>query len=171
MAMLPVQHNAYSETACAFTNSKAVQALVNAGVWVRSTRWRVVTRKDAVPKEPGCYAVYHDGRLVYIGSSSFLPRRVNHYFSVKRLRPRITGGAMVKVNSDVLVTVKVAQTSRAGEWLMREYRLIARLRPRDNRHYVGTYVPPVMLGLRRAVIEAKPPRAAHRSLEALAEAL
>ena len=137
MAMLPVQHNAYSETACAFTNSKAVQALVNAGVWVRSTRWRVVTRKDAVPKEPGCYAVYHDGRLVYIGSSSHLPRRVAQYFATRRRRAVVNSGARSKHNADISVVVKIAPCRKRGEWLMREYRLITRLRPRDNRAWLG----------------------------------
>lgn len=85
--------------------------------------WRVVGGPKGLP-DAGVYAIYRAGSLVYIGSSSQLSVRLQPYF---RLR-----------HPDVpLVTVKVAPSRRAGDWLMREYRLIRRLRPADNKTHAS----------------------------------
>ncbi len=85
--------------------------------------WRVVDGRKDLP-EAGVYAIYRTGSLVYIGSSSQLSVRLQPYFRVR--------------HQDVpLVTVKVAPSRRAVDWLMREYRLIRRLRPVDNRTHAS----------------------------------
>lgn len=79
---------------------------------------------------PGCYAIYLDGRLVYIGQSANVRRRLLDYgihsniFADKTETP--WGQADV-------VVVKFKGSTRAGDWLMREYRLIKRLNPPGNR--------------------------------------
>lgn len=106
------------------------------------TTWRSVERIADVPRAPGCYAVYHDGELVYVGSSVKLQSRLASYFgpsNPKRPRRRhINSGARPR-HDGVAVTVKVAGSRRIGDWLMREYRLIQRLKPRDNRVGTGQY--------------------------------
>lgn len=96
----------------------------------QSRGWRVVSAAAQVPDTAGCYAVYHDGELVYVGSSSYLPTRVAQYFAKRQYR-RVHGGA--RRRDGVAVTVKVAPSVRVGDWLMREFRLIQRLKPCDNR--------------------------------------
>jgi hypothetical protein len=93
--------------------------------------WRVVQSGDALPAA-GCYAIYHSGRLVYLGSSANLKTRLSQH--LRRQRD----------NSEI--SVKVAPSRRNGDWLMREYRLIRRLRPRDNKMFAG--VPPAPPPLR-----------------------
>lgn len=104
-------------------------------------RWLLVRSVDEVP-ERGCYAVYHDGELVYIGSSMNLPGRVAHYLRppTRRRKPIVNGGARRR-QAEVVTTMKVSGWKRRGDWLMREYRLIDRLRPRDNRMFTGTTRP------------------------------
>ena len=101
-----------------------------------SRTWRVISRLGEVP-QAGCYAVYHDGQLVYIGSSVSLPKRVQQYVvtSPRKRAQNVNGGAR-RVDG-VVVTVKVTGSRRRGDWLMREYRLIQRLKPRDNSTFSG----------------------------------
>jgi hypothetical protein len=97
-------------------------------------RWREVGPSVSVPMA-GVYAIYHDGALVYIGSSSRLRHRISTYFG-KRGRTTERGGPKPP-SADVRVVVKVAGSRRLGDWLMREYRLIQRLRPSDNNVFTG----------------------------------
>ena len=83
-------------------------------------RWRECDLSH-VPMAPGCYAIYHDGELVYIGSSQRLAERLDTH-------PH-------RVIGDVAVRIKIALSRRKGEGLMREFRLIQRLRPSLNRQY------------------------------------
>ena len=117
-------HNAYFPTLGTFTLREVGRG------------WRVVASAAEVPGSSGCYAVYHDGFLVYIGSSIYLPQRAQQYFSTRQRR-LVNGCARAKRGTQPVVTVKVAPCRKAGEWLMREYRLIRRLRPRDNRAFSG----------------------------------
>lgn len=95
--------------------------------------WREVARVADVPFVAGCYAIYHDGQLVYVGSSSRLKQRISVYLN-QRGRGAKSGGS-TPPSPDVRVVVKVTGSRRLGDWLMREYRLIQRLRPRDNFNY------------------------------------
>lgn len=92
-------------------------------------RWRTFDL-DALPERPGCYAVYCDGELVYIGQSLNVRQRVRaHGIDYARYSNWFTtpwGGFRY-------VVVKVRSSQRRGDWLMHEYRLIDRLCPRFNR--------------------------------------
>jgi hypothetical protein len=96
-------------------------------------RWRGITAVSQAPKV-GCYAIYHDGHLVYVGSSALLRKRVSVYLNGGG---RANGGAQAVAG--VRVTLKVAGSRRLGDWLMREFRLIHRLRPRDNKVFKDAY--------------------------------
>lgn len=103
----------------------------------RVGRWKVVQCAKEAPSGPGCYAVYHDAHLVYVGSSLSLRRRVRKYFPGSRRRQDNGGSAQRQLSPTTSVIVKVAGSRREGDWLMREHRLIRRLRPRDNRVLYG----------------------------------
>lgn len=81
----------------------------------RNWRW------DACPVLPGLYAIYERGRLVYIGSSQNLRARLRSHFNKHHWS---RSDAWIKI---VLVT---------EGWRERERRLVARLKPRDNRQWV-----------------------------------
>lgn len=81
---------------------------------------------------PGCYAIYLDEALVYIGQTQNLRRRLRRYgISVEYLRGR---GLVVHTPwaTGRTVTIKVRRSRRFGDWLMAEARLVRRLRPRFN---------------------------------------
>jgi len=98
--------------------------------WVSSDRLEYVEGIPAEWSRPGCYAVYLDGQLVYIGQSGNVRRRLfdynirNNIFACKTETP---WGQADRV------TVKFKSSVRAGDWLMREYRLIKRLKPSGNK--------------------------------------
>ena len=70
-----------------------------------------------VPSAPGCYALYRGGMVEYIGSTLNLRERLRaHGYS----------------SGDY---VKIRLSTRKGDWMMREYRLIDRINPPKNRHY------------------------------------
>ena len=105
--------------------------------------WRQVHR-GRIPDCPGCYAVYENGVLVYVGSSANLAARCRVYFTKSRMRGRFDYGDPALDFPQFVtpwgfrhhgnaVTVKVKVSRRLGDWLMREYRLIRRLQPRENR--------------------------------------
>jgi hypothetical protein len=64
-------------------------------------------------------------------------RRVSKYFPESKRKPDPAGCALRPAPAGTSIVVKVAGSRRDGDWLMREYRLIRRLRPRDNRVLYG----------------------------------
>lgn len=83
----------------------------------------------------GVYAIYINGTLVYVGQSVDIPGRLrSHGIKWKRrhgkimLHTRWTGWV-----SGARIGVKVRASAAYGDWLMREARLIRRLRPAFNR--------------------------------------
>lgn len=88
-----------------------------------------------LPRAPGVYVFFFDGRPVYIGSSNNLQGRLwQHRFEYAR------------VSSDqhtpwgfqpgyTVITGKLRVSFRYGEWAMTELRLIKRLQPRYNIHH------------------------------------
>jgi excinuclease UvrABC nuclease subunit len=95
-------------------------------MWVKVdiTPWG--KNRDDIPPAPGVYAFVRAGRVVYVGQSTNLRKRLASYayrWSEGRWRidPRIDG-----------CVVKVSRSRRYGDWLMREARLIRRLRPKYN---------------------------------------
>jgi hypothetical protein len=64
----------------------------------------------SLPKVAACYAIYVDGRLVYIGQAPW--------------------------GSGSRIVVKYRQSRKYGDWAMVELRLIRRLSPSGNRVHV-----------------------------------
>jgi hypothetical protein len=104
--------------------------------------WREVWPK-AIPSGPGVYVVYENDRIVYVGSTTELKKRVRVYFTFHHAILGDYGGDNhidrtygtpwgFKHDGDG-IRVKVKQSRRCGDWLMWEWRLICRLRPRENR--------------------------------------
>ena len=82
--------------------------------------------RATVPQLPGVYAIYADvdpTKVIYIGQS-------NNLFS--RLRQH--GNAWPPLSN-----FKYKLSTRTGEWLMWEHRLIARLKPPKNKAIPGKY--------------------------------
>lgn len=94
-----------------------------------------------IPSWPGAYVVYFNGEIVYVGSSTDLQKRVRLYF--RRTRPNLNLADPLhrrprfqtpwgQEHDGAAVRVKVKLSRRNGDWLMREWRLISRLRPMFN---------------------------------------
>jgi hypothetical protein len=95
-------------------------------------RWR----KFVLPEErcnilpaPGCYAVFGDGKLLYVGQASNVKLRMqSHAMGAYGYSAWIT--TPWGKYHDVLV--KVRRSDKFGDWAMRELRLIRRLKPQFN---------------------------------------
>lgn len=81
-------------------------------------------------RREGCYAVYVEGHLAYVGRSfNVRGRLAQHEF-----RPNFTGDRTITPwGSFEKVSVKIRYARRYGESLMLEARLIRRLAPTFNR--------------------------------------
>ena len=105
--------------------------------WVLSAQdnaqWRramLPEQEHHIPSEPGCYVVYLNGFLAYVGSTRNLQRRMLNY-GIRLSRK--TGLSKTPWGEASLVTIKYKTSLKYGDWLMLEARLIRRLRPRGNR--------------------------------------
>lgn len=87
------------------------------------------------PDEAGCYVIYFDGAIGYIGQSVCLSTRISQY----RIHRNIFGGKewVTPWGSFDSVVIKFKLGRRYGDWLMREARLIRRLKPPMNTHGHG----------------------------------
>lgn len=80
------------------------------------------------PAAPGCYVIYLDRQIIYIGQSENLWNRIRKY------EIRLVGDRYVTPwGIGDRVEMKYKLSSRYGDWLMREVRLIRRLQPRGNK--------------------------------------
>lgn len=77
---------------------------------------------------PGCYAIYCDGQLIYIGQSANVLKRINSY----KINYGYSNTIYTPWGCCSDLYVKVRKSKRRGDWLMVEYRMIARLRPKFN---------------------------------------
>ena len=97
------------------------------------THWRSVEWPEGdsdIPKEAGCYVIYLDGALAYIGSSKHLAHRLAHHpMKIRRYSAWID----TPWGSATKILVKFRISDRPGDWLMWEYRLIKRLQPAGNK--------------------------------------
>lgn len=87
-----------------------------------------------LPSKPCVYAVYFDGRLVYIGQTNNLMNR----FSSGRFRHGYENEIITpwgEIPGGTVVTIKAKYSERYGDWAMWEIRLIHRLQPEFNRHH------------------------------------
>lgn len=111
----------------------------------RGTRWQTFDPSDfrSVEAKAGCYAIYVEARLVYVGQSENVRRRIKGYrcenwagrddhFDGYTDSP--WGNARWRYGG---LTAKVRYAARFGEQLMTEARLIYRLRPSFNRRGIG----------------------------------
>jgi hypothetical protein len=76
----------------------------------------------------GVYVYYLDGVPSYIGST----RGLFHRLRAHNVRPTYSTGYFTPWGKFENVTLKIKRPRRMGDWLMDEYRLIKRLRPRYN---------------------------------------
>lgn len=84
---------------------------------------------NLLPRIPGVYVVIADGDIVYIGQSQNVWRR----FERHNIRPRYSNdGFHTPWGMFHSISVKIRKSSRKGDWLMQEYRLIGRLQPSGN---------------------------------------
>lgn len=89
-----------------------------------------------LPSVACCYAVYLDGVLRYIGSTSDLRNRfTGHGFRHSYGRTFITPWG--EFDLPLSITIKYSPSRRHGDWLMREARLIRRLKPSFNKRLKG----------------------------------
>lgn len=89
--------------------------------WDTTYSWRV-------PKHPACYAVYMDHALVYVGQTNDLRARLSGH----RLRHGYANNFHTPWGQCKTLLVKARFADRAGDWAMREFRLIKRLQPPEN---------------------------------------
>lgn len=112
-----------------------------------SRRWRAATYDtpewESIPSAPGCYVVYADDRLIYVGSTHDLHQRItNHRFrycySEFVITPWFPPGSTNSGRQPIpfncrRLTVKYRPSVRYGDWAMVELRLIRRLQPLFNK--------------------------------------
>lgn len=104
------------------------------GDWKKS-RWVSYNIDDlpewlSIASLPGCYVVYVDSKLVYIGQSMNVSKRVkNHEINFARYSSLIqTPWGQFKS-----LKLKVHYSVKYGDWAMRELRLIKKLNPKFNK--------------------------------------
>jgi len=96
------------------------------------TRWYRLEEPcnpESIPAHGGCYVIYLDGRLSYIGQSGNLRGR----FRDHRITRLPEGNIRTPWGSASKIVIKVRVTQKYGDWAMIELRLIHRLNPPHNR--------------------------------------
>ena len=99
------------------------------------SNWMVVSFDEKqwpkIESRPGCYVVYLDGVLSYVGQSTNVRERLlrGHQIEWAKYSKR----TVTPWGRFLSVIVKIAYSRRYGDWAMRELRLIARLQPHLNR--------------------------------------
>lgn len=99
--------------------------------------WRffdITPRSSPLPRVAGVYAVYFDGRLVYVGQSADIANRFSEHKFRHGYGP-VIHTPWCDVPNTTRITVKVKPSRRLGDWAMWEIRLIRRLKPLYNQHY------------------------------------
>jgi excinuclease UvrABC nuclease subunit len=96
------------------------------------SRWEQLNfsfERTAIPALPGCYVIYLDDELVYVGSTLNLRNRLaayELYWHCPEDRFSTKWGEYRKVR------IKVKIGGKYGEWAMTELRLIRKLKPKFN---------------------------------------
>lgn len=100
------------------------------GDW-RKSKWvtyEFSTNIWKVKPIPGCYVVYADNELIYVGQSFNVSKRLLSY----KFRYGYGGQIFSVFGIFNLIAVKVRYSTKFGDWAMREVRLIHKLKPRFN---------------------------------------
>lgn len=99
------------------------------------SKWVVYEYGDLVEpceRRPGCYVIYGDGKLLYIGQSINVRNRIKtydiHYARDFKICFTLKGRDL-KFNT---FAIKVCYSKKVGDWAMQEIRLINRLKPEYN---------------------------------------
>lgn len=103
----------------------------------RNRNWRLYRLfpvQDELPRKAGCYAIYLDGQLVYIGQSNDIRNRFSEH-KIRYCYSKEVATPWGDFPDTSIITVKVKESRRLGDWAMWEIRLIRRLRPVFNRHH------------------------------------
>lgn len=110
-------------------------------------QWRATGgRRDHIPQvptdwdRPGVYAIYLDRKLAYIGQSERVRTRLVSHLAGAHINMHVDHDAPAIVTQWGTVdrlTLKFKPSRRFGDRLMREARLIRRLRPVLNRRGVS----------------------------------
>jgi excinuclease UvrABC nuclease subunit len=97
----------------------------------RGSKWIRFGRggRGDFPSLPCCYAIYADGELVYIGQTVDLKSRMANHVVWNGTQEQ--AGKKRWGHASVLI-VKARFSDRLGDWLMREARLISRIKPSGN---------------------------------------
>jgi len=83
----------------------------------------------SISKEPGCYVIFLNGQLGYIGQSKDVKNRMqNHGIDIGRYSSQIKTPWGYFKN----ILVKVKYSERCGDWAMWELRLLSKLNPLYN---------------------------------------
>jgi excinuclease UvrABC nuclease subunit len=95
------------------------------------SKWTTYSLDDLthIPKVAGCYAVYCNKKLIYVGQSTNVNKRIASYeFNYTRYSDSIhTPWGICKS-----LMIKIRKSVKYGDWAMIELRLIKRLKPRFN---------------------------------------
>jgi excinuclease UvrABC nuclease subunit len=84
---------------------------------------------SVIPRCPGCYVIYCDGKPVYVGQTTNLNKRFKSYeinyapFSTQIVPPWCRCDSLF---------IKIRPSKRYGDWAMIELRLIKKLQPIYN---------------------------------------
>lgn len=85
---------------------------------------------SAISPEPGCYVIYCDEQLVYVGQSTNVQKRIKSYdFGYTRYS---NTGIHTPWGLCRKLVIKIRKSIRYGDWAMVELRLIKRLQPKLN---------------------------------------
>jgi len=108
----------------------------NLGDYARGWHQFDALKPARMPAFPACYAVYWNGRLVYVGQTVDLRNRFHaHKFRYGYRKNIIT--PWCDGDSFDSFVVKAKFCGKFGFWAMLEVRLIARLKPQFNVHHKG----------------------------------
>lgn len=80
-------------------------------------------------RRPGCYVVYLDGIIRYVGQSTNVQKRILSH----RIRVGYSSCYLTPWGEADTVIVKVRYSERYGDWAMRELRLIRWFNPAGNK--------------------------------------
>lgn len=82
----------------------------------------------SLPHVPGCYVIYLDSQLMYVGQSSDICKRIASY----RFRVGYGDSLLTPWGPFNSGHIKVHYSIKYGDWAMRELRLIRKLKPQLN---------------------------------------
>ena len=105
----------------------------------RKKSWKkmdLMVQRNCLPPVPCCYAIYFDGVLKYIGSTNNLRNRFSEH-SIRYGYAKDIITPWIDVDDETKIEIKFKPSSKYGDWLMLEARLIMRLKPIFNKKMKG----------------------------------